>query len=78
MEKNNIEDTIKAILAEQIGVEIADIKSDDTLSEELHLGASEITDFLSKLNEKGLVTDSLENIQELTISEIADEVSLNS
>jgi hypothetical protein len=78
MEKNKIEEILKATLAEQIGVEVADINSDDTLSDELHLGASEITDLLSKLEERGIETNSIENIQELTVSEIADEISLNS
>jgi hypothetical protein len=78
MEKNNIETIVKTILSEQTGADVEDIKMEDGLAEEMHLGPSEITDFLSKLEENGIETTNIENPLDLTVGELIDHIVLNS
>ena len=66
---------IKAKIAEQIGVEVEDINSDDTFSEDLHMSPSEFSDFLSSLSDLGVDAHSLEIASSLTVEELIDEVS---
>ena len=70
--ENNPIKTIKIILAGLIGVEPEDIKNEDYLDEDLHMGPAEVADFLQKLQEQDFDTASVEKISELSISEIAE------
>jgi hypothetical protein len=66
---------IKNLLASLIGVEAEDIKNEDYLDEDLHMGPTEIADFLSKMQEKGLNVSDLEKPSELTVGEIAEIIN---
>ena len=68
--------TIKAKIAEQIGVDVDDINDDDAFAEDLHMSAAEFSDFLGSLADLG-VSDahSLELTSVSTVDELIDEVS---
>ncbi len=70
--ENNPGKTIKIILAGLIGVEPEDIKNEDYLDEDLHMGPAEVADFLQKLQEQDFDMAGVEKISELSISEIAE------
>ncbi len=70
--KNNPAEIIKNLLAELIGVDSEDIKDEDYLDEDLHMGPTEIADFLGKLQEKGFDAAILEKPSELSVGEIAE------
>ena len=48
---------IKRVMAEFLGVEPEDINNEDTLGEDLHLGAQKIPDLMTHLNEAGYEID---------------------
>ena len=66
---------IKAKIAEQIGVDIEDINDDDSFSEDLHMSASEFSDFLGSLSDLGVDAHSLEITSSLTVEELIEKVS---
>lgn len=51
---------VKETLAEYLGIETDDIGSDDSLSEDFHMRATDITDFLEILRSKGFDTTKLD------------------
>jgi hypothetical protein len=75
MKPNNPEATVKALLAEQLGVETEDLKDEDYLDEDLHMGPVEISDFVAKLQATGLDISELENPTELSVGEIVEILS---
>ena len=47
-------DEVKETLAQHLGIEPDDISYDDSLSEDSHMRATDITDFLEALNSKDI------------------------
>ena len=76
--ENNIEKLIISTISEISGADVSDIKSEDFLIDDLHLGPTELTELLEKLSEKGCDTSKLENIQEMTVSDLTEELTLSS
>lgn len=69
------ESEIKKLLSEHLGIEVEDIASDDSLKEDLHMNAVEISDFLHLLIDKGVDID-LSKIEKIhTIQDIIDITS---
>jgi len=70
----NNSDSIKEILAEYVGVDKEEISDEDTLSEDLHMSASDLTNLSEILKGKGITEVDFTVIK--TVGELADEVSL--
>lgn len=71
-----MEDKIKSLLAQHIGVEEEDIKGEDLLLEDLHMGASEIADFFSSLDDAGMNVSKINMAEIKTVDDLLE--SLNS
>lgn len=66
---------IKKLLADYLGVELEDINEDDTLLEDLHMSASDLSEFVETLKSEGADTSSLiiEDIE--TVSDIIESIT---
>lgn len=73
--ENNPAKVVKSLLSNLIGVEPEDIKDEDYLDEDLHMGATEVADFLQKLQDQGFDTTGIEKINELSVGEITEFLS---
>jgi len=74
--KNETTETqIKKLLVDYIGVELEDIDIEDTLSEDLHMSASDVSEFIEQLGNQGLNTSSivLEDIEK--VSDLIESIS---
>ena len=68
--------TIKKLLADRIGTEVEDIKDDDFLSDDLHMTAGDISDFLHSIQEKyEFEFDDIPGVE--TVQDLIDEISQN-
>jgi len=63
------------MIAEQIGVDVADINDDDSFSEDLHMSPAEFSDFLGSLSVLGVDAHSMEIASISTVEELIEEVS---
>ena len=70
-------DKLKQLLAEQIGVEPEDLNDDDFFFEDLHMGASEITDFAQTLENAGFDTYEIDWGSLETIGDLAEQLDLH-
>jgi acyl carrier protein len=57
---NYVKEKVRKELANQLGVEPEDIEDDSSLTEDLHMKASDITDFSESLANSGFVTSNLD------------------
>ena len=74
-EKEITEVKIKQLLAEHIGVDVDDINEDDSLYEDLHMTASDLSEFVELLNTQGHDT-SLIQLEEIdTVSDLIESIS---
>jgi len=68
------EDQIIDLLAEYLGVSSDDLKLDDSLPDDLHMSASELTDFKEQLIGKGYDIENV-NLGEIdTINDLIDAI----
>lgn len=75
---NKQKEKIKKQLAEFLGVGVEDIETQDSLTNDLHMSPTDITDFLQTLESDGYNIDKLdlnkiETLDELTDSLIQEE-----
>ncbi|OGM23317.1 hypothetical protein A2961_04395 [Candidatus Woesebacteria bacterium RIFCSPLOWO2_01_FULL_39_21] len=75
MQNNQTESLVKKTLAEFLGLEPEDINLEDSLSEDLHMSASDITEFLEKLTEVGKFTENIEVSHDDSVGKIIEELS---
>ena len=68
---------VVAKLAEHIGVEPDDVKTEDFLDEDLHLNQAEISDFYQKLSEDGYHIEETEYNEIETVSDIIEKILLS-
>jgi len=66
---------IKARIAEHIGVDIEDVKDEDTFSEDLHMSPAEFSDFLGSLSSLGVDAHSMDISTSSSVEELVDAVS---
>lgn len=71
-------ENLKKQLAEHIGVEVEDIKNEDMLSEDLHMSAADISDFLEKLENDGFNVSKIDLEETETVEELLEQVLENS
>lgn len=67
--------TIKDKLAEFIGADSDDIKDDDMLLEDLHMSASDVSDFYHDLENEGLNIGKIDFSEIQTVEDLVDSVS---
>jgi acyl carrier protein len=76
MEKTT-KDIIYQSISEQTGVEPEDIKTEDSFSEDLHMQASDIADFLQSLEEKGIDISKVDMTKVETVQEFIEELNID-
>ncbi len=73
--EEKIKERIKAMIAEQIGVDVGDLNDDDSFSEDLHMSPAEFSDFLGSLSVLGVDAHSMEIPSTSTVEELIEAVS---
>ncbi len=74
-EYNDLKESVKKILAGFLGIEPEDIEDDFSLTEDLHMKASDLTDFMQLLSSKNYDTESVDFSEVETFSELIDSLS---
>ncbi|HKC04477.1 MAG TPA: hypothetical protein VKC54_01250 [Patescibacteria group bacterium] len=70
-----IKQKVKAELANYLGIDLEDIEDESTLTGDLHMKATEITDFMELLNGLGFESNGI-NLAELeTFEELTDALN---
>jgi acyl carrier protein len=78
MDKNKskeLSDNIKDILSEILGIDRGDIENEDSFTEDLRMGPTELSDFMAKLSEKGYDTSELSFEETETVEDLNEFVS---
>lgn len=75
IKSKNIKNGVLKLLSEHLGIEINDINDDDSLKEDLHMSATDLSDFVHTLIDKGFDIDlnCLNTIE--TVSELINKIS---
>jgi hypothetical protein len=73
--KGNILVSVKEALADQIGVESTDILDEDSFSEDLHMRATDLADFMSTLGNMGFDTSKIDFAEIETFKELEEHLS---
>lgn len=76
MTEENIKDIVITSLADFLGVTKEDITTEDSLTEDLHINPSDLSDYLESLGGKGLNTNDLKMDNIDTVGELIDELIL--
>ena len=67
-----IRKTVLTIIAEHIGVDTKEIKDEDVFSEDLHMRATDLTDVLEKISQKGINTSKIDFENMTTVEDLVD------
>lgn len=67
--------TIKERLSSQLGLEPDDINDTDDLVLDLHMQASDLTDFVEGLSESGIDTSSIDLVTIKTVLDLVESIS---
>lgn len=70
-----LKEDIKKELADFLGLEPEDIEDDSFLSEDLHMQASDITDFIQKLTSLNYLTSNLDLTEIETFDDLIESIS---
>ena len=76
MTEIDIKNIVITSLAEFLGVTTEDITIDDSLTNNLHISPSDLSDYLESLGSKGLNTQDLKMGNIDTVGELIDELTL--
>lgn len=76
-EENEIRHHVKKLISDFLGIEIGDMEDDFSLTEDLHMKPTDLTDFFIKLSDAGFNTDKLDIAQIETLEDLIDELTLN-
>lgn len=76
--ENRIKDRVFKLIAEQLGIEPSDISEDDSLTDDLHMSATDISDFLEKLKNEGVDIDEIDFDEIDTVNDLTDSIALHS
>lgn len=74
MEKSDISFAVNKILADFLGVEPSDISEDDSLTEDLHMTAIDLTDFTEILKTAGFETSKLDMTEVETLEDLYEKL----
>ena len=75
MENTKTKEAIIKLLAEELGVEPEDIKEDDSLSLDLHMKPTDLTDFFQKLEDSGFNVAKINLTDIETVEDIIEALS---
>lgn len=70
--KKMMKDKLKKLLAETIGVEAEDINDDDSFLGDLHMSASDLSDFVHSLETAGFDTSAVDLTTLETVEDLVD------
>lgn len=68
--------TFKKTLAEFLGVEIEDIANDDSLLDDLHIQATDLSDLIHKLEEAGFDTSDIDLTMTETVNDLIESLEI--
>jgi acyl carrier protein len=68
---------LKELLADYLGVEIEDIDDSDSFSQDLHISALDLTDFVNSLKNHGFDTSTIELGDIETFEDLAGALDLH-
>lgn len=71
-EKSDLKKQVLEILAQYLGIDPEDINDDDSLSTDLHMRASDLTDFIQSLNQIGIDTSRVDLTEIDTVEELIE------
>ncbi|KKR30697.1 hypothetical protein A2715_01615 [Candidatus Woesebacteria bacterium RIFCSPHIGHO2_01_FULL_39_32] len=74
--KNNAKIVLE-LLASHLGVEPDDVSEDDSLTTDLHMRVTDISDFLGSLEEKGIDVDEIDLAEIETVGELIEALGEN-
>jgi acyl carrier protein len=74
-EDKDIERTIKKALADLMGIEPEDVENDYSLTEDLHMKATDLTDFMEILSKMDFDTNSVDFSEVETFSDLIDSLT---
>lgn len=74
MDNKEIKEKITSLLAEQLGVDSEDIHVTDSLKDDLHLSATDISDFMERLEQNGFDTSILDMSEIDTFEELLESI----
>ncbi len=74
-EYNEIKESVRKTLSDFLGIEPEDIEDDFSLTEHLHMKATDLTDFIEILNQKHFDTESIDFVEIETFSDLIDALT---
>jgi isopentenyldiphosphate isomerase len=72
---NKTKDIVRRELANYLGVETADIEDDSSLTEDLHMKATDLTDFMEILTRMGMETSNIDLTEIETFLELIEALT---
>ena len=70
----DIKDQIIKSLSDHLGVEPEDIKEEDSFEDELHMRASDLSDFMSTLQDLGINTEEVDLTEIETVGDLINSL----
>lgn len=68
---------VKEVLAEKIGVEPTDIELEDTFRNDLHMSATNLSDFVKSLEKRKINIEKIDLTQILTVKDLVETIDSN-
>jgi acyl carrier protein len=72
---NSIKEKVRRELANYLGLEAGDIEDDSTLTEDLHMKATDLTDFMEVLTRMGLETADVDLTETETFLDLVESLT---
>jgi acyl carrier protein len=72
---NKIKETVRRELSNYLGVETEDIEDDSSLAEDLHMKASDLTDFMQILTRMNMETEGVDLTQTETFLDLVEALT---
>ena len=65
-------DLVKEVLADLIGVESEDIELEDSFRDDLHMSATDLSDFLKLLGDRGINIDKVDLTEITSVADLVE------
>jgi acyl carrier protein len=72
---NKIKETVRRELSNYLGVDTEDIEDDSSLAEDLHMKASDLTDFMQILTRMNMETEGVDLTQTETFLDLVEALT---
>jgi hypothetical protein len=72
---NNIKEKVRRELANYLGIEAGDVEDESILTEDLHMKATDLTDFMEVLTRMGLETAAVDLTQTETFLDLVEALT---